>query len=1436
MLVPSHRCTPSRTRTDTVSSSEAEGPSRCSSRRRPTSDFALDAEAEPRRRPTPERGELSSLTARVQMGAAQSRKPRGGLRRWKPPPFTAHLQKPSLLSHFLRTSEARDAFAKLLVRIDFKKGEQLPDAAVLYLESGELVRQRELVGALALPVGFCRGKATPQARRHLSPALPCLAPRYYLLSPPLLALPYLTPPPPLLTPPPPLLTPPPPLSSRHLLPFLTPPPPLSSRHLLPFLTPPPPLLTPPPPLSSRHLLPFLTPPPPLSSRHLLPFLTPPPPLPHATSSPVLTPPPPLPHATSSPVLTPPPPLPHATSSPVLTLRHLLPVLRHLLPFLTPPPPLLTPPPPLSSRHLLPSATSSCSHLLPCPPPPPPLTPPPPLLTPPPPLSSRHLLPFLTPPPPLSSRHLLPFLHAISSPFLTPPPPLPHATSSPFSATSSLSSRHLLPFLTPPPPSSPAHATSSLSSRHLLLSSRHLFPFLRHLLPSSRHLFPFLTPPPPFPPRHLFPCLTPPPPLPPPPPPSSRHLLPFLTPPPPLSSRHLFPFLTPPPPLSSRHLFPFLTPPPPLSSRHLLPFPHATSSLSSRHLLPCLATSSPSSRHFLPFPHATSSLSSRHLPFLTPPPPLPHATSSPSSRHLPFLTPPASCHLLPCPHATSSPASRHLLPCPHATFSAAPRPAHATSSPPHPSTRLPHPTHPTLTPSLRKHGLRKILKLASSVYGGSATDSSARKEPSFDGASPDASAPSRRQPSRARTSQREGSGRREMTRRNSVSRFLSRGAKREPGPAMELTVLLAITDGLAYYLPNRALIKYVSHSQESFLAIKSFVHLRNFFGELSCLSQPPSTSACQAVCDYCRRAARRAACASRRSSAARGSLRLAASMPSPSARLSTTPASGASTSTSCSRAARSFVDGVEGKSSHVLIRPGQYFGAEPLMLDWRYTGSAVVSSDAIVAIVRRRHLADIWTVLPQLKSAMEAQLKIQILEGYRMAKLPYFALLSDAQLKQAANACEIDLNVPPNKLVIQKGSKLDALHIVVDGEVGAIGRHASSTNNSSCDLRAQVSASSVLGASTRESEDGYITPSRLPQPLEKKLTLRNRLSFNEVQRHSCDHEGGKRTSRKTSVESSLSMMRGLSSGILFGSKMTGRRSSKKTFSETDDSKREIAERAEALSYQLGNVHWKVQPGEWLGELAVLFDDCCKAAATYTVEETGCVMLRFPRDAFITLFDDDRSIISELRVKLLRADCGLEDILGSPRAQPVFFAFLEEQSRGLSYGLKFYEAAHKYAKLEQLSFPAAKRVVSQSIRFEFFDLRSPHACRIPAERLELIDQAMALGNPVAELFLVEARAWFSVFREEYLPRFVNDPLFWSLLEEIGSYKADLVNVALFIQETVSTVSVSRHTSEDTSRNAGRSGDQPGSSDPILDERMMKRLTIDSKGVGRVSLLSA
>lgn len=114
-------------------------------------------------------------------------------------------------------------------------------------------------------------------------------------------------------------------------------------------------------------------------------------------------------------------------------------------------------------------------------------------------------------------------------------------------------------------------------------------------------------------------------------------------------------------------------------------------------------------------------------------------------------------------------------------------------------------------------------------------------------------------------------------------------------------------------------------------------------------------------------------------------------------------------------------------------------------------------------------------------------------------------------------------------------------------------------------------------------------------------------------------------------------------------------------------------------------------------------------------------------------------------------------------------------------------------------------------------------------------MASGNPVAELFLVEARAWFSVFREEYLPRFVNDPLFWSLvkkapssimatrlgagrhfshfvrvrsqLEEIGSYKADLVNVALFIQETVSTVSVSRHTSEDTSRNAGRNGDQPG-----------------------------
>ena len=88
---------------------------------------------------------------------------------------------------------------------------------------------------------------------------------------------------------------------------------------------------------------------------------------------------------------------------------------------------------------------------------------------------------------------------------------------------------------------------------------------------------------------------------------------------------------------------------------------------------------------------------------------------------------------------------------------------------------------------------------------------------------------------------------------------------------------------------------------------------------------------------------------------------------------------------------------------------------------------------------------------------------------------------------------------------------------------------------------------------------------------------------------------------------------------------------------------------------GNHHWEINSGEYFGEMPLLFS-AARCCASYETGEWGCKLLAFPKKAFIEIFSNNRSLLSEVRIKLLRSGCGLDDVLGNNRAKPRFLNFL------------------------------------------------------------------------------------------------------------------------------------------------------------------------------------
>jgi len=207
-------------------------------------------------------------------------------------------------------------------------------------------------------------------------------------------------------------------------------------------------------------------------------------------------------------------------------------------------------------------------------------------------------------------------------------------------------------------------------------------------------------------------------------------------------------------------------------------------------------------------------------------------------------------------------------------------------------------------------------------------------------------------------------------------------------------------------------------------------------------------------------------------------------------------------------------------------------------------------------------------------------------------------------------------------------------------------------------------------------------------------------------------------------------------------------------------------------------WRVRPAEYFGEANLVFHNH-SSGAMYTASADGrCKLLEFPKEAIVALLQSDPSLRAGLRIKVLRSACSLDDLTENKRARVALFDFLrrtcaEERVPDLSHGLRFHKAVVQYMQLERLEMRAASKAVAQTIFLGFLSDGSRRYVGYEmegesrAELFKLINSDQRVG-PLLEREATQLR---ERVLSEYLGRFFDNPVFFELLEELGSYDKDL-----------------------------------------------------------------
>ena len=208
------------------------------------------------------------------------------------------------------------------------------------------------------------------------------------------------------------------------------------------------------------------------------------------------------------------------------------------------------------------------------------------------------------------------------------------------------------------------------------------------------------------------------------------------------------------------------------------------------------------------------------------------------------------------------------------------------------------------------------------------------------------------------------------------------------------------------------------------------------------------------------------------------------------------------------------------------------------------------------------------------------------------------------------------------------------------------------------------------------------------------------------------------------------------------------------------------------------------GQHFGEVGVLLPQTpCIATCT---AKTSCSLLVLDSAKFVDLFGQDRSLLAEMQIKLLRHGCTLRACLNHETTRPLFVKHIEGEYSGEN--IHFYDAvAHLLRQVKEAAAAggggadadADARKECARIVGEYIVDGSSEQVNIPGFLQKAIKDmndagdATALADLVGKLKDAQTEIYVLMARDNF-PRFVKSEPFSAVLEELGSYDASVTQL--------------------------------------------------------------
>ena len=486
----------------------------------------------------------------------------------------------------------------------------------------------------------------------------------------------------------------------------------------------------------------------------------------------------------------------------------------------------------------------------------------------------------------------------------------------------------------------------------------------------------------------------------------------------------------------------------------------------------------------------------------------------------------------------------------------------------------------------------------------------------------------------------------------------------------------------------------------------------------------------------------------------------------------------------------------------LVTPGGYFGELGELLRWEtHSGAAVAKSKTLIAYLPRGPVLDTALfLLPELSESLQFDARRRLLEMCRAERLPFFANLSDDKLRLAARQSSLLVGLTPGEPIAHQGSELDGLYVVITGRVRATRKavplDASPPHQPAAGGTPPAAAESAPAGSSKSGsgsgDEGMTSAGNLSERLFSMDIFGNQGSSrapatapagapSSPAAAGMPAPGGANGNapgaalvgqRRNSIRISIRKLSGGStSGRSSSDSPTGVRTSGKGGGGGDGGGGGGGGGGGSNASE-----WLVNAGGMFGEVPLLYVGQ-GSAATYTptsYDSDGLgntSLLLVPRTLIHSFFD--ATLLAEVKIKLLREEASLVDILDHPTARRLFALHLDSRRLGASHALAFHTAVNRYIKVHDLAtLPAAMLCISQSLVGEFVMRRSPHVVTMSDESREAILEAHKVGAVPHPMLEAEASTIIQTLTKVDLPGFCSSAVYQDLLSSVGSFSAELV----------------------------------------------------------------